>query len=299
MPETLLSRAKASFLGLAAGNMLGLPNEFANASRPDPVSDIHLSELSRPWDDDLAQAVELARSLASLRRADPKDLARRLTNWLDTNGRGCGNQTGAVIRLFRKGFAPLDASRQIWERSNCSAAGNGAVMRCAPAGLAFHDDPAALARAALDSAAVTHFDPRCTQGALAVAAGVAALLAGRPALDAALAAVRAQPKPESELLRALESSATARLAELPIRSDASGYTVLCTKVGFCALAQPGTLESVLLAVVNEGGDADTNGAVAGALLGAKYGIEALPKRWLDRIRGRAEIEALAEELAKR
>ena len=122
---------------------------------------------------------------------------------------------------------------------------------------------------------------------------------GRPALETAVAAVRAQAKPEAELVRALERSAGARLADIPVRGEGSGYTVLTTQVGFWAAAQPGALEDVLLAVVNEGGDADTNGAVAGALLGAKHGLDAIPQRWLDRIRGRAEIEALAEELLKR
>ncbi|MCE9584113.1 MAG: ADP-ribosylglycohydrolase family protein [Planctomycetes bacterium] len=299
MPD-LLYRARATMLGLAAGNMLDLPAEFELVPHEPPITDIDAAELRRPWDDDLAQAFDLAESLARHRRADPRDLAARLTRWSRANGRGLGNQTAKAIALFEKGFAPLDAGRMVWEQSVGRAAGNGGVMRVAPVGLAFHDDPAALARAALDATAITHFDPRCTQGALAVAAGVAALLHGENALAAALAAIRALPRPEAELVDALASVPRKSLDDLPIRAaNGIGYTVTCTAAGFWAVEQKGPLEEVLLAVVNAAGDADTNGAVAGALLGARHGIEAIPERWLERIRDRGKLEAVALKLVKR
>ena len=45
-----------------------------------------------------------------------------------------------------------------------------------------------------------------------------------------------------------------------------------------------------------GGDADTIGAMTGAIAGAYHGVEAIPKRWLDRLEGRPYIESLAERL---
>jgi ADP-ribosyl-[dinitrogen reductase] hydrolase len=54
----------------------------------------------------------------------------------------------------------------------------------------------------------------------------------------------------------------------------------------------------LTGVVNQGGDADTTGAIAGMIAGAFYGLEALPKRWLKRLDPavRAEIMDLAPRL---
>jgi ADP-ribosyl-[dinitrogen reductase] hydrolase len=49
--------------------------------------------------------------------------------------------------------------------------------------------------------------------------------------------------------------------------------------------------------VNLGGDADTNGAVTGALLGARLGAAAIPARWLDVLERRAEIEGTGQQLA--
>jgi ADP-ribosyl-[dinitrogen reductase] hydrolase len=298
--STLPSRAKATLLGLAAGNMLGLEAEFELVPRVPPITDIPEAELRKSWDDDLAQAFELAESLARHRKADPRDLAGRFQKWARANGRGMGSQTRKAIRLFEKGFSPLDAGRMVWEQSVGQSAGNGGVMRVAPVGLAFFDNAEALAKAAHIATAITHFDPRCTQGALAVAAAVASLLNGGPALEAALAAVRALPTPEPEVVEAIVASARRTLDEIPIRAkNAIGYTVTCTAAAFWAVAQKAPLEETLLAVVNAAGDSDTNGAVAGALLGARHGLEALPQRWLDRIRDRAKLEAVALELVKR
>ncbi len=52
-------------------------------------------------------------------------------------------------------------------------------------------------------------------------------------------------------------------------------------------------------MINLGGDADTAGAILGAMAGTYYGIDAIPKRWLDGLQNRAGIEARALALARR
>jgi ADP-ribosylglycohydrolase len=49
-------------------------------------------------------------------------------------------------------------------------------------------------------------------------------------------------------------------------------------------------------VVSLGGDTDTNAAVAGALLGAREGVDGLPPAWLERLRDADAIRADAEAL---
>jgi ADP-ribosyl-[dinitrogen reductase] hydrolase len=48
----------------------------------------------------------------------------------------------------------------------------------------------------------------------------------------------------------------------------------------CGFFETNTFEDCLIRVVNRGGDADTTGAMVGALAGALYGLDAIPKRWL-------------------
>ena len=59
---------------------------------------------------------------------------------------------------------------------------------------------------------------------------------------------------------------------------------------------PLTFESALIELVRSGGDTDTNGAVAGAVLGARYGSSAIPRRWLDCIPQGERLEQLADAL---
>ena len=63
-----------------------------------------------------------------------------------------------------------------------------------------------------------------------------------------------------------------------------------------AAVTPINLEGALIALVGAGGDTDTNAAVAGAVLGARYGASAIPQRWLECIPQRGRIERLADDL---
>lgn len=77
-----------------------------------------------------------------------------------------------------------------------------------------------------------------------------------------------------------------------------GYTIKATQVGLWAARAEPDLQQALVAVVAAGGDTDTNGAVAGAVLGARLGASAIPGRWLEAIPGRDRLTELADRLEK-
>ena len=58
-----------------------------------------------------------------------------------------------------------------------------------------------------------------------------------------------------------------------------GYVRVALRLAFWELYRAPSFEAALIDVVNRGGDADTNAAVTGALLGAYWGEEAIPERW--------------------
>ncbi len=76
----------------------------------------------------------------------------------------------------------------------------------------------------------------------------------------------------------------------------TGHTLLALQAGLWAAATPLGFEEALIAVVSAGGDTDTNAAVAGAVLGARYGASAIPQRWLDCIPESTRIEMLVDGL---
>ena len=75
-----------------------------------------------------------------------------------------------------------------------------------------------------------------------------------------------------------------------------GYVLDTLQSAFWAFRHQDGFEEVVVAAVNLGGDADTIGAVAGALAGARYGASAIPERWLGVLHGRDELIDLADRL---
>jgi ADP-ribosylglycohydrolase len=166
-------------------------------------------------------------------------------------------------------------------------------MRCAPTALARLHDPAARARETLEVARITHFDPRCGESCLWLNAALTALVLGRSPSEA-LAAATDDLRRERAALGRAEAGERDVLAWVSRARglgsdelDTSGYTLATAQVGAWALERAESFETGLVAVVNQGGDADTTGAVAGALLGARFGLSAIPARWLEPLRPRA------------
>jgi ADP-ribosyl-[dinitrogen reductase] hydrolase len=124
---------------------------------------------------------------------------------------------------------------------------------------------------------------------VALNAAIAALL-DDPAADPLAAALAASDN--TTLHAALEDVPSRTPAGLP----ASGYVLDTLQAAFWAVTQHATLEEALIAGVNLGNDADTTGAVAGALAGARWGMSAIPERWLNVLQPREELTALADGL---
>ena|GEM_PF-294415 len=64
---------------------------------------------------------------------------------------------------------------------------------------------------------------------------------------------------------------------------------------YCALVARNFREGVILAV-NHTGDSDSTGSITGNLLGAMYGVKAIPSTWLEPLELREVITELAEDL---
>ncbi len=298
MREAQIDRARGTILGLAVGNLLGLPVEGCSASRisqrfPNGVTEIDPAERSRLMDDDLAQAVELAEALVA--GGDfVTDFASRLVKWRRENGRGIGFTTSAVIDLLEDGCPPPEAARIIYEARD-HIAPNGGLMRCAPVALAHHGNPERLVRDSAATCAVTHFAPSCQWSCIVVNAAISLLLKGaEPSINELVSSATADGAP------AEVGEWAARVGPdvdvLALDEGHIGHTLLCMQAGLWALTTSLDLETALVKIVSAGGDTDTNGAVAGAVLGARYGATAIPLRWLDCIPQRERLEGLALEL---
>jgi ADP-ribosyl-[dinitrogen reductase] hydrolase len=167
-------------------------------------------------------------------------------------------------------------------------------MYCAPLGLAYANRPDELLALGPALSALTHYDGRCKTAVLAVRLAAAALVRGEPAESAARTSLGAVLELEGG--EELEHLAGAVGSSRPIDGPDQGFCLFAAGLAFQALVRGGDLEAELRRVVALGGDTDTNAAVAGALLGARDGLDGLPGEWLQRLRDAEAIEQEARAL---
>jgi len=310
-------RARGALLGLAVGDVLGTTLEFSTPRelgfRP-LLAGPHDDITGRgPWGlapgqvtDDTQMACCLLASLRACVGFHADDAGRRYVEWR-THAFDIGSQTHAALDAIDRGVPAHEAGRHVWETRGRNAAGNGSLMRTAPIGVWFAEDPATRRAAALSDSAITHYDPRYQLACAAFDAAIATALHGptdpgalvvaaRAEIDAAAAALGER---DPGAVAETEAARRALCADLDAagRDDPrlygpdlhlhrhAGFVRVAFRLAFWEALHAPSFGAGLVDAVNRGGDADTNGAIAGALLGACHGEQAIPDAWSDRVLG--------------
>ncbi|MEU8983851.1 ADP-ribosylglycohydrolase family protein [Streptomyces sp. NPDC048309] len=283
----LRDRARGALLGLAIGDALGAPAE-----------NMKPSEIRAKWGritgyvaehpagtDDTEYAIFsgllLARHGSALTVAHVEAAWHQWIADQDEGPfRGAGFSERGTLENLRRGLAaPISAQhRHAWS--------DGLAMRAAPFGVFAAGRPAEAARLVAIDGSVSH-DGEGIYGGQAVAAGVAAAMAGAPTIAVVASALAVIPD-DSWTARSLRRAvAVAHRGERAVRSAVviGGYPwtdlapeAVALAFGAYAAADGAFTDSVLTAV-NMGRDADTTAAVAGALAGATHGASSIPPAW--------------------
>lgn len=290
-------RAAGVLLATACGDALGAAYEFGPPLPADePVGMIGGGPFGwapGEWTDDTSMAIPIARAAA--RGADLRDeavldgIVAEWVAWART-AKDVGVQTSAVLRGLDDPSAATarESARRVHERTGRSG-GNGSLMRTAPVALAYLEDPDALVEAAMAISALTHHDPEAGEACALWSLGIrhavlhgslAGVREGLAHLPADRAAVWAQRLDEAE-------------AEPPSAFPRNGWVVQALQAAWSAIVRtrvpvddPGRgshpaqhLRLALEAAVRGGNDTDTVAAIAGGLLGARWGVSAIPAQW--------------------
>ena len=307
------SRAYGALAGLALGDALGMPTQ---AMSPEQIRAVYGritglvdGDASQPYapgmpagsvTDDTEQALLVASLLVRGRGSssgrvalNAVEFAHALLAWEDSMiERGSldllGPSTKAALERVRAGEDPLTVGGE--------GTTNGAAMRVTPIGIAMSTaDPEAFADAVWSSCQVTHATRQGFQSAALVAAAVSMGIdaARSPSLDLrsllwkAVTYVDSLPErgawtPDPDVV-----AATRRAMQLAVNPASSSLECLVEQVGtsvasahaipmaFALLARVPSPQA-LLDAANIGGDTDTIGAIAGAILGAALGVQDLP-----------------------
>ncbi|UTT58928.1 ADP-ribosylglycohydrolase family protein [Cellulosimicrobium cellulans] len=315
----VLDRASGVLLAQAAGDALGVPYEFAQPPGPgrrDEVAVMRGGGLGPyapgEWSDDTQMSVCVARVTAAhdvlapvpdAFGATPLDaVAAGFEAWLTGGASDVGTQTAAVLRAAaaRRGPAAtrLREASAALHAATGRTAGNGALMRTGVVGLVALGDRDATARAARAVAEITHTDPLAAESCVLWSEAV------RVAVTEQRLDVRAglDLLPSDAAARWSAWVADAELARPTADLRQNGFTVTALQAAWHAitttpapagsgLADRDHLVAALQAAVSIGGDTDTVAAIAGALLGARYGAGAVPHEWASAVHGWPGIRA--------
>lgn len=323
----------AALEGLLLGQALGDALGFVVEARPPSVAAAYVQEClqsgragaqARPgfsfgqYTDDTQLARELLRSLDEAGGWRPDLFARRVAAlFADGADVGAGPGSRAAAKRLLRGVP--------WQEAGTPPpyAGNGSAMRAGPLGVLFADDPARLRLVAREQSRVTHLDPRCVAGAVAVAGAAALALRPGPVerdrFVATLADWAGQEEPTvggairqvggwidappQAAAEALQRAGLDPAHDLG-RQGISAFVIPSVAWSLYAfLRHPDDYWAAVCTAIAVGGDTDTMGAIAGALAGARNGTAALPTGWVSRVHdrgawGAAELGALARRCGR-
>ena len=312
IPPGPADRYRGCLLGLAVGDALGTTLEFRPPGTFAPLTDLvgggPFNLQPGQWTDDTSMALCLAESLLACGGFDARDQMRRYCRWwregyLSSTG-VCFDIGGTVAGALRRflGADPAGNGDPFVGSTDPHTAGNGSLMRLAPAPLLFA--PAgpveAIARAA-ESSRTTHGAATAVDGCRYMAALILGALAGAsreqllaPFFTPAGAETIWRDAPLAGPVAAVAGGSFRTKPTAQIRG--TGYVVDSLEAALWAFDRSSSFEEGALLAVNLGDDADTTGAVYGQLAGAFYGESGLPARWLAKLHRREFIANLADQL---
>jgi ADP-ribosylglycohydrolase len=213
-------------------------------------------------------ALMLARMLVRLGRYDSEEARKAYVFWLNSAPFDCGATVSGGLR----------------GRPNTDSQANGAMMRISPLGIfGANYDLARVSEWAQQDAALTHPHPVCLQANALFAIAIAdAISTGKGVQDLfrQIETWAAEMKVEAALMKTIAAAST---APPPDYIQQQGWVLIAFQNALWQLLHAPSLEDGVVDTVMRGGDTDTNAAIAGTLLGAVYGRDAIPAQWADKV----------------
>ncbi|MCF7965252.1 MAG: ADP-ribosyl-[dinitrogen reductase] hydrolase [Methylobacter tundripaludum] len=269
--ENILNKALGAYLGFACGDALGATVEFMSPKQIQKRYGVHQDIIGGGWlgleagqvTDDTQMSLALGQAIIDHQGWNIRAVADNFVAWLESGPPDIGD-------TCRRGIIRYRDSGELFGLPRDGDAGNGACMRNLPVVLATLNRPDCFSEWSLQQSHITHNHPLSNAATLTLGRIVNCLINGQE-MDAC--------KQEAERL----IGQYGEFAYSPYPGKASGYIVDTVQTVLHYFFSTDSFESCLIATVNQGGDADTTGALAGMLAGAKYGIGQIPGRWLQQM----------------
>lgn len=285
--------------GQAIGDALGLGSEFMSKDEviknyPDGlknydqiIQDAHRRRWAKgAWTDDTDMMLCILNGFEN-GAFNLHLVASNFKDWFNGTPMGIGSHTYKVLCMADYVEQPEMCSKLWWELSRKQSAANGALMRTSVVGLAKTDienESEAICK-------LTHYDPRCVGSCVIAASIIHNLVWYNNELSYQDIKNIAQRYDERilEWIDVAYNSSDISMLDLDEKYSI-GYTLRTLSAALWCYWHSTSFADGLLSVVNEGGDADTNSTIAGAILGAKFGLSSIPKHYIDKLHNREEYQ---------
>lgn len=296
---------EAVLFGLALGDALGYPTEFMSLSEiKKAYGKQGIQELPNPalYSDDTQMTLALAEGLLDAGVNADLDtqinaIGRRFIDWRFSpeNNRAPGVTCIAGVERFASGIA--------WREAGiANSKGCGSAMRVAAIGCLYQHDEQKLYEVAHASSLITHGHPAAIAGSIAAAYAVKLALDGVPVpqyLPKIMAFTDGISDEFEQALRHIghagawadEEAALAHIGEGWVAEEAVALAL------YCVIRYPDDYAACVRRAANSEGDSDSVACIAGGIMGARLGLDALPAAWRERCEKREYLRDLAARMA--
>ena len=295
-------RYRGSLMGLAAGDALGATLEFKRPGTFEPMTDMvgggKFDLEPGQWTDDTSMALCLAESLIECGGFDERDQMDRYFRWwkdgyLSSKGRyfGTGKAVRAALKRYRRTDDPFAGSTDPY------SAGNGSLMRLAPAPLFYAAAPEEAIRMSGESSRTTHAARTCIDACRYYGGLIVGAVNGASKDEllsphyTPVAGLWDREPLGGKIANIADGSF--RRNEPPVDPEnpepddivGTGYVVKALEAALWAFHKASDFAEGCLRAANLGNDADTTPAIYGQLAGAHYGFDGIPERWRELVTG--------------
>ncbi len=298
----LKSKFLGCLIGAAIGDGLGAWREGRRIAEKEDIASLAERVEELAYTDDTHMTIGVVESLIQSRGFDGEHMAQTfIKNYEAEPWRGYGPGPPRVFRMIKRGEPWDSAASKIYRGGSF---GNGSAMRVAPIGLLYSNNPAKLREIAYKSSSITHFHELGKEGA-ALQAYAVALALNTPSdeeIDREAFLLKLQNFAQTQLYKEKIANTKELLGEQDrarvvavLGNGIEALNSVPTAI-YCFLKQPKSYKDSVIYAISLGGDTDTIASMAGAILGAYLGIEAIPQEWRLKLENKAYIEGLAERL---
>ncbi|MDE5673807.1 MAG: ADP-ribosylglycohydrolase family protein [Muribaculaceae bacterium] len=304
MDLSIKEKIYGAIFGYAIGDALGLGTEFMSISEvsrryPDGLSDYsqiirdaHRSQWKRgEWSNDTEIVLIILKSFLKCKGFNYLDIASQLKKWYESQPTDLTHNMRLVLKQKDYTIRPFESAEEAWRKVSTFENSSECLGRSVFSFLSYYP---------LDSAAdlcrLTHPGSRTISCCRVIATMAESLMRdGRPASYDEIKSICLDSK--DDVGRFIEIAHNGNIEDFDLDDEDSYWFVRkATGAALWCVWHNESFQHGIQSIISQGGDADTNAALAGALVGMQRGYSAIPAPLLEGLLGKERLYTIADEI---